>query len=410
MFACPVPAFDSSVSRDSAAGYRHGSAPTGGSAGKDLFTATTHLTCESSDMTSPVSLFESIVATAAKIGASDIHLSAEPHPYYRVDGVVEPNYEHTLPGGTVHEIALALMSPGQREVFEENNTLDFSYTSDSGSRFRMNVFRERGRTVMAIRRLDDSHSTLEDLSLPAEFAKLADFRDGMVLVTGPTGSGKSTTLAALLHQINSTRRCHIMTIEDPVEHIHHNECSLVSQRELYTDVPSFADAVRAALREDPDVILVGELRDLETMRAAITAAETGHMVYSTLHTNDCVGTIDRMISVFPASEQNYIREQLSRVLRAVVSQRLLPHAQGRGRVPAIEVMMVNNAITNLVRNGELHQIQTVMQTSAQEGNYLLEQSLATLVADGKLTMNCAIEWARDPNILQSRLNMVAQTV
>lgn len=359
-------------------------------------------------MESVIELFERIVVRAGRAGASDIHLAGEVNPYFRVDGIIAPSFDISLPPGKVHEIALALMSPGQKDVFDSTNTLDFSYTNRTGIRFRMNVYRERGRTVMAIRRLDDSFQTLEELCLPASFANLANYRDGLVLVTGPTGSGKSTSLAGLLHCINATRQCHIMTVEDPVEHLHHNLCSLVSQRELHTDVPTFADAVRAALREDPDVILVGELRDLETVRAAITAAETGHMVYSTLHTNDCIGTIDRVISVFPGSEQNYIREQMSRVLRAVVSQRLIPHVSGNGRVPAVEIMVVNNAIANLIRTGDLNQVQTVMQTSASEGNYVMEQSLAELVVADKISMETAMEWARDPNILQTRLQMRAQ--
>lgn len=359
-------------------------------------------------MTSPVEFFDRIVDTANSIGASDIHLTAQPHPFFRVDGVIRPSQEHELAPGSIHEIALAMMEGAQRNLFEESGTLDFSHTSSSGERFRINVYRERGNTVMAIRRLENTFHTLDNLSLPPEFAELGELTNGLVLVTGPTGSGKSTSLAALLNRINATRQCHIMTVEDPVEHLHTNQQSIVSQRELHTDVPSFPAAVRAAMREDPDVILVGEMRDLETIRAAITAAETGHMVYSTLHTNDCVGSIDRMISAFPASEQNYIREQMSRVLRAVVSQRLLPHASGTGRVPAIEIMRVNHAISNLIRLGDLHQIGTVMQTSAHDGNYMLEQSLAELVAAEKISHETAMNWAGDPSILQTRLDMAAQ--
>jgi twitching motility protein PilT len=348
-------------------------------------------------------LFDLLAETAVTIGASDIHLSAEPHPYFRVDGVLKPHFEHTLPAGVVPELAMALMSNGQRAVYEKQQTLDFAYTSSGGIRFRMNVYRERGRTSLAIRRLDDTFHSLEELGLPDQFSNLAKLKDGLVLVTGPTGSGKSTSLAALLQQINATRMCHIITIEDPVEHLHTNQRALVSQRELYTDTPSFAEAVRSALREDPDVILVGEMRDLETIRAAITAAETGHAVYSTLHTNDCVGSIDRMISVFPPAEQNYIREQMSRVLRAVVSQRLLPHAQGSGRVAAMEIMMINHAISNLIRTGDLQQIQSVMQTSAADGSVVLEQSLADLVVEKRITLATAREWLREPSVFQARL-------
>src|SRR6185436_5058653 len=228
---------------------------------------------------------------------------------------------------------------------------------------------------------------------------------GLVLVTGPTGSGKSTTLATIIHQVNLTRNCHVITIEDPIEFVHHNINSLGHQRELFCDVPTFASALRAALREDPDVILVGEMRDFETVQSAIIAAETGHLVFSTLHTGDCVGSISRMVSVFPSDEQVAVREQLSRTLRAVVSQRLIRRADCKGRVPAVEIMRVNPAIANLIRLGDQRQIYSVMQTGAEDGMLLLDQTLAHLTAEGQISKEEALNWCRDPSVFEARLRM-----
>ncbi len=258
---------------------------------------------------------------------------------------------------------------------------------------------------MALRRLDDEFRTLTQLNLPPQLGELGSFPYGLVLVTGPTGSGKSTTLATIIHQVNLTRQCHIITIEDPIEYVHKNIKSLVRQRELFCDVPTFASALRAALREDPDVILVGEMRDFETIQAAIIAAETGHLVFSTLHTGDCVGSISRMVSVFPSDEQVAVREQLSRTLRAVVSQRLIRRADGKGRVPAVEIMRVNPAVANLIRIGDQRQIYSVMQTGAEDGMLILDQALAYLTAGGLITHDEALNWSRDPNVFESRLKM-----
>ncbi|MGE0757653.1 MAG: type IV pilus twitching motility protein PilT, partial [Pirellulaceae bacterium] len=272
----------------------------------------------------------------------------------------------------------------------------------------INVFRQRGGVALAIRRLDEEFKSFTDLTLPPQMEKLATFPHGLVIVTGPTGSGKSTTLASLINRINETRQAHIITIEDPLEFIHTNKRSLVRQRELYCDVPSFADAVRASLREDPDVILVGEMRDLETMRAALVAAETGHLVFSTLHTGDAVGSISRMTSVFPAEEQSAVKNQLSRVLRAVVSQKLLHRVGGKGRVPAVEVMFVTPAVANLIRTGELQQIYSMMQTGNADGMLLLEQSLASLCHYGIISRDDALQLARDSTIFDSRLRKLQE--
>lgn len=358
-------------------------------------------------MDQALQVFTELVERSVELRASDLHITGGMSPYYRIDGQLVPSLEYVLIPELVERMARCLMSSQQQDVFAEKMHIDLAFTAPSGTRFRLNVFRERGQTSLAIRRLDEKFRTIEELHLPMQLAELAEFPHGLVIVTGATGSGKSTTLATLLHRINCNRPCHIMTIEDPVEFIHENQRALVRQRELYTDVPSYAGAVKAALREDPDVILVGEMRDTETMRAAITAGETGHLVFSTLHTGDTVGAIDRMISVFPAEEQTCVREQLSRVLRAVVSQRLIKRQDGQGRVPALEIMRVTNAVANLIRHGEPHQIYSVMQTAADDGMLIIDQSLAELVVKGLVSQDEALVHARDGSVFGQRLHMLS---
>lgn len=344
-----------------------------------------------------------------ELKASDLHLTSGVVPYMRLRNEMKPVSEETISPFAVDQMAMSMMSESQRQFFLEQHTIDFAFFSDSGTRFRVNVFRQRGTVAMCIRRLDEEFKSLDQLTLPPQLQKLADYLHGLVIVTGPTGSGKSTTLATIIDQINETRATHIITIEDPVEFIHPNKRSLVRQRELHCDVNSFADAVRASLREDPDVILVGEMRDVDTMRAAILAAETGHLVFSTLHTGDVVGAISRMIGVFPAEEQDAIRSQLSRVLRAVVSQRLLHRLDDSGRVPAVETMFVTPAIQNLIRTGDLQQIYSLMQTGNADGMLLLEQSLASLFAFGLISREEALQLVRDTSIFETRLRKIQET-
>lgn len=352
--------------------------------------------------------FKEILDLCVQLQASDIHLTSGCPPYMRIRNDVKQVMPDMLTPAEVEQMALGMMTDHQRDFFMQRSTIDFAFFSDRGSRFRVNVFRQRGTVAMAIRRLDENFRTFDELTLPPQMIQLANYPHGLVIVTGPTGSGKSTTLATLLNCINQTRHAHIITIEDPLEFIHPNKKSLVRQRELHCDVPTFADAVRAALREDPDVILVGEMRDLETMRAAIIAAETGHLVFSTLHTGDVVGSVSRMLSVFPAEEQAAVKNQLARVLRAVVSQKLLHRIGGQGRVPAVEIMFVTPAIANLIRTGELQQIYSMMQTGNADGMLLLEQSLAGLYHFGLITREDALRIARDATIFETRLRRLQE--
>jgi len=348
--------------------------------------------------------FEALLATCAAEGASDLHLSAGDAPYLRVEGHLRPAQEAPIEAEALEHLALGLLRESQQAVFATQKTLDFSYALDANTRFRVNLYRERGRIAVAIRRLEQTFHTLAAWGLPGQLEALAGLRDGLVIVTGPTGSGKTTTLSTLIHQINLTRPAHIITIEDPVEYLHANHQGLVHQRELYTDVPDFAQAVRASLREDPDVILVGEMRDAETIRAAVTAAETGHLVFTTLHTGDAVGTIDRMTGVFAGPEQQAIRQQLSMVLKAVVAQRLLSTPERR-RVAAVEILRLTPAIGNLIRTDKPQQIYSLIETGAAHGMQTMEQSLAALAATGRIHETDGRAIARDTRAFDDRLRL-----
>lgn len=355
-------------------------------------------------------LFDTLLTRCVAEGASDLHLSAGVPPCLRLRGELHATTgEEALSAERLTAMMQAVLSAEHWQRLQAERGLDVAYTlpagasSTTGERFRMNVYFERGRVALAVRRLNATIRSAQELHLPASLHTLAEFRDGLVLVTGPTGSGKSTTLATLIEEINRQRACHILTIEDPVEYVFQNRRALVHQRELGVDVRSFADAVRAALREDPDVILVGEMRDLETMRAAVTAAETGHLVFSTLHTGDAVGALDRIAGAFPAGEQNYVRQQLSLTLRAVVTQHLLPAKGGRGRVPVLEILIVTPAVASLIRQNKPRQILSMMETGTGLGMQTLEQGLAQHVADGLIEMETARLLAREPEHLDRLL-------
>ncbi|HVU76973.1 MAG TPA: type IV pilus twitching motility protein PilT [Gaiellaceae bacterium] len=324
---------------------------------------------------------DALLEQAVAAGASDLHVTVGASPSARVRGELHP-----LPGAGILDaeatraLLYRVLTTEQQKRFELDRQLDFSYGVPGLARFRVNVYQQRESVAAAFRVVPDQLKTLEELGLPESLRALSELPRGLVLVTGPTGSGKSTTLAALIDEINRNRTDHIITIEDPIEFLHRHKRCVVNQREVGTDATSFADALRAALRQDPDVILLGEMRDLETISTALTAAETGHLVFGTLHTQSAPGTIDRIIDVFPASQQEQVRTQLAGALQGVVTQTLLPTADRQTRVPALEIMLPDDAIRNLIRQGKVAQIYSYMQTGSRAGMQTMEQALADLVS------------------------------
>ena len=344
-----------------------------------------------------------LLAKTLELEGSDLHLTLNSSPLVRVHGELSMLRHAKLSAADLDTLLLPLLSERQRKVLDEKSSVDLAYEYSEETRFRVNMFYQRGALAAVFRQLPNLKLTLDALGMPKGLHSFADLKDGLVLVTGPTGSGKTTTLAAIIDKINRSKSCHIITIEDPIEFVHTNIRSLVTQRELFTDVPTFTDALRDALREDPDVILVGEMRDLDTMRTAVMAAETGHLVFSTLHSRDAVSSLTRMIGVFPIEEQAQIRQQLSTTLRGVVSQRLLKNMDGQGRVPAVEVMKVTSAISNLVRTGKLEQIYTAIETGGKHGMQTMELALAGLYKDGKIDRESALRMAKSESIILPRL-------
>jgi len=312
-------------------------------------------------------------------GASDLHVTSGSPPYMRIHGgMTKLNYREVT-AETARGLIFEILTEKQREIFTEESDLDLSYPLAGVGRFRVNVFMQRNGISAVLRLIPEKIQTIKELDLPEQLSSLIDASEGLVLVTGPTGSGKSTTLASLIHTINVEQQAHIITIEDPIEFVHENQKSLISQREVSSHTKSFASALRAALREDPDIILVGEMRDLETISLAITAAETGHLVFGTLHTNSAIKTVDRIIDVFPETQQAQIRVMLSESLRGVVSQVLLPRADHQGRAPAVEVLVNMPAIANLVREGKTFQIASAMQTGRSHGMITFDMSIQDLI-------------------------------
>jgi len=371
-------------------------------------------------------LLDHLLELCIRQNGSDLHLGVGLPPYVRIQGILEPQSQHEpIAAKQMEDLAEELLWPYDRAPLERTGSLDGALNAADGTRFRFNIFRRQGGLAIALRRLEDRFRSLAELGMPEVLYQLCDLADGLVLVCGPTGAGKSTTLATLLDRINRTRRCHIVTIEDPIEYVHLPALSLVNQRQVGGDASSFNDALVASLRQDPDVILVGEVRDLATIRTAITAAETGHLVLATVHAGDCVGAIERLVSVFPADEQGGIRRQLALVLRAVVAQHLLvadgPGSQPttaksngqaaapaprRNRVVTCEILMVTPAVANMVATAKSAQIYSTMETGSTQGMQTMEQDLARLWVGNVISENTAVNLARNPAILRDRANLM----
>jgi twitching motility protein PilT len=332
--------------------------------------------------------------------ASDLHLSAGSAPAIRVRGDLSPIDDlPPLSEEDTQQLVYRILNTEQQKRLEIDRQIDVSYSIPGVARFRVNVFFRQSSIGAAFRLIPQAIMSLEELGLPASLHELAERPRGLVLVTGPTGSGKSTTLASLIDEINRTRSAHILTIEDPIEFLHPHRRCIVNQREIGTDAPGFAEALRAALRQDPDVILLGEMRDLETISTALTAAETGHLVFATLHTRGAAGTIDRIIDVFPAAQQSQVRAQIAGALEGVVTQALLPTADGTGRVAPVEILLPDDAVRNLIRQGKVEQIYSVMQTGTSRGMQTMEQALCELVLRGTVTMETALTCSSYPDQL-----------
>jgi twitching motility protein PilT len=341
--------------------------------------------------------FADMVLATLERHASDLHLTAGVPPTVRINGHLYALDDFPVLGvQDTRDIVYSILSDAQRQQFETMRQVDFSYSVPRTARFRVNAYVQRGAVAAALRLIPDRIRSLEELGMPSAVGEMATRPRGIVLVTGPTGSGKSTTLAAMIDLINATRDEHILTIEDPIEFLHGHKRCLVNQRELGSDATSFAEGLRAALRQDPDVILVGEMRDLETISVALTAAETGHLVLATLHTQDAPQTIDRVIDVFPPHEQQHVRVMLSVALQGVVAQQLLPTADGAGRIAVVEVLVPTPAVRNLIREGKTHQIYSAIQTGAEHGMQTMDAALADLVRAGKIMPDLARRRASSP--------------
>ncbi len=345
-----------------------------------------------------------LLKSMIECGASDLHLTAGVPPQLRIDGTLHgADTEQVLTPEETERLIYSVMRDDQKKRFELHRELDFSFGIRGLARFRANVFVQRGVTCSAIRMIPYQIPALDSLALPSSVKDLAHLPNGLVLITGPTGSGKSTTLAALIDKINSERACHIMTIEDPIEYVHQHKKAIVNQREVGSDTESFPASLKYVLRQDPDVILVGEMRDLETMQSALTIAETGHLVFATLHTNTAMESINRIVDVFPSDQQEMILTQLAFVLRGVVTQKLMPVRRGHGRALCAEVLICTQAVRAVIREGKSHQIYGFMQAGQKHGMQTMNQALFAEVVQGKIDMNLAFEQSSDRKELEDML-------
>lgn len=338
---------------------------------------------------------EILLEEVIKKKASDLHLQVGLPPMLRVDGSLTPvTGVDDLTEETIEVLIFAILDDDQKQILLKDKEFDFSFAFGDLGRFRVNAFHERGNLAAALRLIPNEILSIEQLGLPPIVNKFADYPRGLVLVTGPTGSGKSTTLAAMIHKINAERAAHIITIEDPIEFTHKSQKAVIVQREVHYDTYSFSAALRSSLREDPDVVLIGEMRDLETIAAAITIAETGHLVFATLHTNSAAQSIDRMIDVFPPHQQPQIRAQLANILMAICSQRLIPTIGG-GRIASAEILVATPAVRNIIREGKSHQLEAVIQTGAEFGMQSMDKTLVNLIHSGTITYDEARNYAVD---------------
>ncbi|HIA92341.1 TPA: type IV pilus twitching motility protein PilT [Candidatus Saccharibacteria bacterium] len=338
---------------------------------------------------------ETLLETVLKKDASDLHIQLASKPMLRIDGQLVPVENSTeLTEEQVESLIFSVLDDDQKKILLKDKEIDFSFAFGDLGRFRANAFHERGNLALALRLIPNEIRTITDLGLPKVVSAFTEYGRGLVLVTGPTGSGKSTTLAAMIDKINEEKATHIITIEDPIEYIHKSKKALIVQRELHYDTVSFGEALRSSLRQDPDVILVGEMRDLDTISTAITLAETGHLVFATLHTNSAAQTVDRLVDVFPPHQQQQIRTQLAGILQGVVSQRLIPMVGG-GRMAAAEILVATSAVRNIIREGKSHQLESVIQTGAEYGMQSMDKTLVKLIHSGKITYEEAVNYAVD---------------
>jgi twitching motility protein PilT len=346
-----------------------------------------------------------LLKTMLEMGGSDLHVTNNSAPQVRVDGKLRQLDMPPLTAVETKQIAYSVLTDNQKHRFEENLELDFSFGIKNLARFRANVFQQRGSVAAVYRMIPYEILGFKELGLPPVVAQVCEKPRGLVLVTGPTGSGKTTTLAAMLDKVNKERAEHIVTIEDPIEYLHNHQKCLVNQRELHADTHSFPNALRSVLREDPDVVLIGEMRDLETIESALRIAETGHLTFATLHTNSAAQTINRIVDVFPGHQQPQIRAQLSFVLECIMCQTLLPRASGTGRVMAMEILIPNSAVRNLIREDKIHQIYSSMQTGQEKhGMQTFNQSLSTLYFQKQITLQVALTMSSNPDELQDMIN------